>query len=103
MQRERRASRRNSPQNSRDLEPFTHRRGCPPLRRYDRPQRVFPEVPPGGGGFSDEIVDETREISENVCVDLDKDGNLVSMTIEHAAQVAQLPQVSLEEFGADAA
>ncbi|HPV77544.1 MAG TPA: DUF2283 domain-containing protein [Gemmatimonadaceae bacterium] len=53
--------------------------------------------------FSDEIVDETREISENVCVDLDKDGNLVSMTIEHAAQVAQLPQVSLEEFGADAA
>ncbi len=32
-----------------------------------------------------------------------KDGNLVSMTFEHAAQVAQLPQVSLEEFGADAA
>ncbi|MBK6306500.1 MAG: DUF2283 domain-containing protein [Gemmatimonadetes bacterium] len=53
--------------------------------------------------FSDGIVDETREISENVCVDLDKDGNLVSMTIEHAAKVAQLPQVSLEESGADAA
>lgn len=53
--------------------------------------------------FSDGIVDETREISENVYVDLDKDGNLVSMTIERAARVAQLPQVSLEEFGADAA
>ena len=27
--------------------------------------------------FSDGRVDETREISENVCVDLDKEGNLV--------------------------
>ena len=53
--------------------------------------------------LSDGIVDETREISENVCVELDKDGNIVSVTIEHAAQVAQLTQVSLEEFGADAA
>jgi len=31
------------------------------------------------------------------------DGNLVSMTFEHAAQVAQLPQLSLEESDADAA
>ncbi len=53
--------------------------------------------------FSDALVDETREISENVVVDLDKDGNLVSMTIEHAATVAKLPLVSLEEIGASAA
>ncbi len=53
--------------------------------------------------FSDALVDETREISENVLVDLDKDGNLVSMTIEHAASVANLPLVSLEEIGASAA
>ena len=53
--------------------------------------------------FSDAIVDETREISENVYVDLDKDGNLVSMTIEHAAIVAKLPLLSLEEIGASAA
>ena len=53
--------------------------------------------------FSDALVDETREISENVVVDLDKDGNLVSMTIEHAAAVAKLPLVSLEEIGASAA
>lgn len=52
--------------------------------------------------FSERPVDETREISENVNVDLDKDGNLVSMTIEHAAQVASLPRVSLEEIGASA-
>ena len=52
--------------------------------------------------FSDALVDETREISENVVVDLDKDGNLVSMTIEHAAAVAKLPLVSLEKIGGSA-
>ena len=53
--------------------------------------------------FSSQPVEETREISENVYVDLDKKGNLVSMTIEHAAEVAALPRISLEEFGAPAA
>jgi uncharacterized protein YuzE len=50
--------------------------------------------------FSDQPVDETREISENVYVDLDKDGHLVSMTIEHAARRAALPAVTVEEIGA---
>jgi uncharacterized protein YuzE len=53
--------------------------------------------------FSSRAVDETKEISENVYVDLDKDGNLVSMTIEHAARLAALPQLSLEEIDAPAA
>ena len=48
--------------------------------------------------FSNRPVNETREISENVYVDLDKDGNLVSMTIEHANQAASLPSVVVEEF-----
>jgi uncharacterized protein YuzE len=53
--------------------------------------------------FSNTVIDETREISENVHVDLDQDGNLVSMTIEHAATVADLPHVNLEEFDVSAA
>ena len=48
--------------------------------------------------FSDREVMETREISENVYVDLDKHGNLVSMTIEHAREAASLPGVVVEEF-----
>ena len=48
--------------------------------------------------FSNRAVNETREISENVYVDLDKDGNLVSMAIEHANQAASLPSVVVEEF-----
>jgi len=48
--------------------------------------------------FSDRPVDQTREISENVYVDLDIDGNLVSMTIEPAQTAASLPSVSVQEF-----
>ncbi len=48
--------------------------------------------------FSDRPVDQTREISENIYVDLDRDGNLVSMTIEHAKESASLPNVVVQEF-----
>jgi uncharacterized protein YuzE len=48
--------------------------------------------------FSDRVVEETREISENIYIDLDKDGNLVSMTIEHAQQAASLPNGIVKEF-----
>jgi len=47
--------------------------------------------------FSDRGVAETREVSENVLVDLDEDGNLVSMTVEHASERANLPEVAIEE------
>src|SRR5687767_2244327 len=48
--------------------------------------------------FSSQPVDETREMNENVYVDLDKDCNLVSMTIEHAQAAAKLPSVTVEEI-----
>lgn len=47
--------------------------------------------------LSDKVVSETREITENIYVDLDAEGNLVSMTIEHAKEGANLPQFSYEE------
>jgi uncharacterized protein YuzE len=53
--------------------------------------------------FSGAPVEETRAISDNVNVDLDKDGNLVSMTIEHAGRQAALPRVSVEEIDVSAA
>ena len=36
---------------------------------------------------------ETREVTENIYLDLDKEGRVVSMTIEHASQSA-----GMEEF-----
>ena len=49
--------------------------------------------------FSDSEVAETREINKNIYVDLDAEGNLVNMTIEHAKQRASLPEVVVEQFG----
>ena len=47
--------------------------------------------------LSDKDVSETREITENIYVDLDADGNPVSITIEHAKESAKLPEFSYEE------
>jgi len=48
--------------------------------------------------FLETTVASTREINENVYVDLDAAGNLVSMTIEHARRNCQLPDVLVLEF-----
>jgi len=47
--------------------------------------------------FTDNEVDETKEIGANICVDLDPVGNLVSMTIEHARKNARLQEFSHQE------
>ena len=44
--------------------------------------------------FSNELPFETKEITENLYIDLDRKGNLVSMTIEHAKEKANLSEVS---------
>jgi uncharacterized protein YuzE len=48
--------------------------------------------------FSELKVAETKEINENIYVDLDASGNLVAMTIEHARQQAGLPSLSFEQI-----
>jgi len=44
--------------------------------------------------FSNESVAETKEISENLYIDLDEKGNLVSMNIEHAKDKASISEIS---------
>ena len=44
--------------------------------------------------FSKETIVETKEISENLYIDLDAKGNLVSMTIEHAKDKASISEIS---------
>lgn len=48
--------------------------------------------------FTNKEVYETKEISENVYVDVDRKGNLVSMTIEHAKENAGLSEFSYQEM-----
>ena len=48
--------------------------------------------------FSEREVTETKEINENIYIDLDTFGNLVAMTIESAQQQASLPDLSYERI-----
>ncbi len=48
--------------------------------------------------FSENPVKETLEISENLYMDIDEKGNLVSMTIEHAKTTANLPDISYQQI-----
>ncbi len=48
--------------------------------------------------FSGNEIEETRELSENIYIDLDSQRNIVSMTIEHAKKVAHLPDISYQQF-----
>ena len=43
---------------------------------------------------SDAPAAETKEITEDLYIDLDENGNLVSMTIEHAKKQAHISEIS---------
>jgi uncharacterized protein YuzE len=46
---------------------------------------------------------ETRELDENIYLDLDADGHIVSLTIEHAQSSAGMEEFSYERLPARAA
>lgn len=48
--------------------------------------------------FSDAPVSTTREINENLYIDLDEMGNLVSMTIEHASAQAKIHELAFQRI-----
>jgi uncharacterized protein YuzE len=52
--------------------------------------------------FTDALVAETVGVSDDVFLDLDDAGRLVSMTIEHAKQSAGFREVELVGVGQDA-
>jgi len=60
--------------------------------------KYFPDTDTSLVEFSEFKVAETKEINENIYVDLDSSGNLVAMTIEHARQQASLPSLSYEQI-----
>ena len=48
--------------------------------------------------FSDYPVAQTKEINENIYIDLDVHGNLVNMTIEHAGAQANIAEVAYQQI-----
>jgi uncharacterized protein YuzE len=48
--------------------------------------------------FTNNEVVETRDLSENVLLDLDKNGNIVSITVEHARRQANMDDFSFQQI-----
>ena len=48
--------------------------------------------------FSSVPIKETKEITENLYIDLDENGNLVNMTIEHAKIQTDISEVSFYQM-----
>ncbi len=55
--------------------------------------KYFPDTDTLLVSFSDRKIVETRDLTENILVELDAQGRLVSMTIEHAKE-----QMNVTEF-----
>jgi uncharacterized protein YuzE len=49
--------------------------------------------------FREASVTETRDLDENTVIDLDADGNICAMTVEHASRRTGVPRFSYEQIG----
>ena len=47
--------------------------------------------------LSDKRIAETRDLNDSILVELDEDGRLVSMTIEHATQQTDVREFSFQQ------
>ena len=50
--------------------------------------------------FKETQVAETRDLDENTLLDVDRDGNICGITVEHASQRADIPRFSYEQVAA---
>jgi len=65
--------------------------------------KYFSETDTAHIEFTDSDVHETKEISENIYVDIDKNGNIVNVTVEHAKVNAKLWEFSYQEMSRQSA
>jgi len=47
--------------------------------------------------FNNNEITETKDLNENVLIETDKNGNVVSITIEHARQQAEITNFSFNQ------
>ena len=50
--------------------------------------------------FRDAPVAETRDLDENTVLDVDAQGNICAITVEHASTCADIPKFSYEQVAA---
>ena len=61
--------------------------------------KYFPDTDTLLIDFADKDIAETTDINENVLVELDEDGGLVSMTIEHAKAYVNIEDFTFQTVG----
>ena len=62
--------------------------------------KYFPDTDTLLVHFSDKLIVDTRDLNEDVLVELDEKGRVVSMTIEHAKQQTDVGEFSYQLVGA---
>ncbi len=50
--------------------------------------------------FKTAEIAESKDLDENTVLDVDRDGNICGITIEHASQRADIPRFSYEQVAA---
>ena len=61
--------------------------------------KYFPDTDTALLEFNENVIVETRALSEDVCIDVDRDGKVVSITVEHARTNASLPELTYQDMG----
>lgn len=59
--------------------------------------KYFPDTDTLLINFTHKDIVETRDLNENILVELDRDGYLVSMTVEHAKQHMDIENFSYQK------
>ncbi len=59
--------------------------------------RYFPDTDTLLITLSDTRIAETRDLNDNILVELDDDGRLVSLTLEHATQQTDVREFSFQQ------
>lgn len=60
--------------------------------------RYFPDTDTLYVVFNDHQVTETTDLNANTLVDLDAEGNMVALTLEHARELVDLSDISLKDL-----
>jgi uncharacterized protein YuzE len=63
--------------------------------------KYFPDTDTLLIAFADREIVDTKDVNENILVELDSDGELVSMTVEHAKDQMDVDSVSFQRVVSD--
>ena len=76
---------------------------CLPMTGTSEARQCFADTDTLHIEFRASTVSETRDLDENTVLDVDSQGNICAITVEHASERAGIPDFSCEQVAAQAA